>query len=201
VCASHGQASESDATQRALEICRGNGGKDCKTLNWVSNQCLGLSTSAPERRYAQDFDADRARAGEKALMQCRRTGAKSCVLLTVACAGDDPRWSSPLPLPSPQPGAADNVDPRTIGTWDLFINPGRWLWEIDPHGTYEFHSQSMNDPGSHAGTFTARDGQWTLQATNGYADGGTYVFHTPDTMVATRRAGTGIWRRTSESGS
>ena len=121
-------------------------------------------------------------------------------VLTVACAGDDPRWSSPLPLPSPQPGAADNVDRRTIGTWELFINPGRWLWEIGPRGTYEFHSQARSDPGSHAGTFTARDGHWTVQATNGYADGGTYVFQIPDTMVATGRAGTGIWRRTSELG-
>lgn len=75
------------------------------------------------------------------------------------------------------------------------MNPGRWVWEIGPHGTYEFHSEAPDGAASHAGTFSAKDGRWSLQATSGYTDGGAYNFQSPGNLVATGRLGTGMWHR------
>jgi hypothetical protein len=110
------------------------------------------------------------------------------------CGDDDVRWSSPLPLPpGNQPGS---VDPNLVGTWELLINPGFWVWQIGRNGTYTFQSQAADGAPSHMGTFTASNGHYTLHATNmSIDDVGTYKYQAPGTLVATGRLGTGIWRR------
>ncbi len=57
----------------------------------------------------------------------------------------------------------------------------------------------MDNGQSHAGTFTAADGHWSLQATNGWHDEGTYTFQSPDVWVVTGKLGTGTWRRAANS--
>ena len=195
VGAAHGQNSEAAAKEVALTNCRRNAAADCEVVNYGSNLCFALATSEREGSYGQAPDSDRARAAAKALAQCRGTGAKNCLVQTAPCAGDDPRWSSPLPLPPPSSGPAASVDPNTIGTWEYVVNPGRWVWEIAAIGTYEFHTEALDNAASHAGTFTARDGRWSLRATNGYSDSGTYRFEPPDKLIATGQLGTGTWHR------
>jgi hypothetical protein len=90
---------------------------------------------------------------------------------------------------------AGGVDPDTVGKWELSANGGLWVWEIHPDGTYEFHSEAADGVAPHAGKFAASGGVWSLQATNGYTDGGTYTFHAPDILVATGHLGTANWRR------
>jgi hypothetical protein len=197
VGASHGQNSESDAKQRALSNCAA-AAPDCELMNWGHNVCFALATSRAEGARAQAFNADRARAAEQALALCRSETGKNCQVQVAPCANDDPRWSSPLPLPRPAPGAASKVDARIVGTWEYAVNPGRWVWEIGPGGTYEFHSQAMDGAASHAGSLSTSDEHWTLRASNGYQDGGTYRFESPDTLIATGRLGTGTWRRTAK---
>ncbi len=100
-------------------------------------------------------------------------------------------------LISPSAEAA-SIDPNTVGAWTLPVNLGRWLWQIDPQGSYAFHSEAADGVPPHSGTFAARDGVWTLQATNGYGDGGTYIFQAPDALVASGRLGTAAWHRLGE---
>ena len=191
---SHGQNSEANAKQLALKNCA-TGASDCMLVNWGSNLCFGLAVNRANNRYGQDFAGSRAGAATKALAQCNTAGSKACVVQAAPCASDDARWPSPLPLPPPSSAQAPKIDPHTIGTWELLINPGRWVWEIAPNGTYEFHSEAPDGTASNAGTFLANDGHWSLQSTDGYTDGGTYKFVPPGSLVATGRLGTGTWRR------
>ncbi len=191
---SHGQNSEAEAKQRALKNCAA-AASDCELVNWGSNLCFALAVNRANRSYGQDFGRSRAQAATKALAQCNVGGSKSCVVQASPCAGDDARWASPLPLPPPSSTPASNIDPHTIGTWELSINPGRWVWEIAANGTYEFHSEAADMAPSHAGTFLARGGDWSLHSTDGYTDSGTYKFLFPDSLVATGRLGTATWHR------
>ena len=59
-----------------------------------------------------------------------------------------------------------------------------------PTRTYKFHSEAGDGVAANAGIFSASNGRWALQATNGYADGGTYLFPPPDTWIATGKFGT-----------
>jgi hypothetical protein len=86
------------------------------------------------------------------------------------------------------------LDKDTVGTWAVPMNGGRWLWTIRPDGSYEFHSEAPDGVAPHAGTFSAHGGNWSLHATNGYADNGTYSFQPPDTLIAKGRLGTADWR-------
>ncbi len=92
-----------------------------------------------------------------------------------------------------QPPKPVGVDPHTVGTWELSVNNSRWVWEIDRKGTYRFHTEGAGVAVSHAGTFSASNGQWALKATTGYADSGTYLFQPPDTLIATGQLGTAAW--------
>jgi hypothetical protein len=86
-----------------------------------------------------------------------------------------------------------------VGT--LLINPGYWIWRVAGNGTYEFHSEAMDDAPAHAGTFTASKGHYTLHAISlSWDDTGTYTFQGPDTVVAKGKLGTGTWRRMIASG-
>jgi len=70
--------------------------------------------------------------------------------------------------------AASPVNPGVVGTWELPLNGGRWIWIIRSNGTYSFHSEGPAIGMPHDGTFTAHNGKWSLKATNGYTDSGTY---------------------------
>jgi len=88
------------------------------------------------------------------------------------------------------------VDPNVVGTWEFPMQQGPWVWEIFPNGTYVFHSEAGDDAPSHAGTFSASNGHWSLKATSGlpgYTDGGTYRTEPPNTWVPTGRLGQGTW--------
>lgn len=93
-----------------------------------------------------------------------------------------------------QPPKTVGVDPHTVGTWELTVNNARWVWEIYRNGTYKFHTEGADVAGSHAGTFSASHGYWSLKATTGYTDSGTYLIQPPDTLVATGQLGTAAWR-------
>ena len=86
------------------------------------------------------------------------------------------------------------VDPHTVGTWELPLKGGSWVWEIHRDGTYRFHSEAGDGAPPHAGTFSASNGHWSLKATTGYTDSGTYLFQAPDTLIATGQLGTAAWR-------
>jgi hypothetical protein len=129
------------------------------------------------------------------MSQCKNAGGKSCNVMVTPCASDNPRYAAPLPLP---PGVPDvTTDPGVVGSWEIDRNPGRWVWEIGPHGSYQFHSEAPDLAPTHAGVITAADGKWTLNATAGIAesDGGTYQLQGPDVLVATGKLGTGVWHR------
>ena len=168
-------------------------GQDCKIVNW-GNVCFALAVNRANSSYGQDFARSRPEAAAKALARCPKASG-SCVVQAAPCATDDPRWPSPLPLPPPPSKPTAKIDPHTIGTWELLINPGRWVWEIASNGTYEFQSEAPDRAPSHAGTFSANDGKWSLNSTDGYTDAGTYKFAAPASWVATGRLGAATWRR------
>jgi hypothetical protein len=93
-----------------------------------------------------------------------------------------------------QPPKPVGVDPNTVGTWELTVNNARWVWEIDRNGTYKFHTEGADVAVSHAGTFAASNGRWSLKATSGYTDSGTYLIQPPDILIATGQLGTAAWR-------
>jgi hypothetical protein len=194
---SHGQNSEAAANDTALRNCAAGGARDCKLLNWGDNICLALAVSTPDGSYGQAPSGSRAGAASRAMAECRKAGGNNCVVQVAPCAGDDVRVSSPMPLP-PAPSPAVPVDPRTVGTWELAINPGRWVWEIAPDGAYTFHSEAIDGAPSHTGVFTASDGRWSLRATGGYpgySDAGTYTIASPGVMIGVGQRGQGTWRR------
>ena len=192
--ASHGQNSESSAEQFALQVCQKNGGTNCRILAWVENNCIGFAESFAEKSYGFYVAASRDESAAGALARCRSANGKNCVTITAPCASDDVRWSSPLPLPPG--GSTATVDPNMVGTWELFINPGRWVWRIAPNGTYELHSEAMDATPSNAGTFTASNGHYTLHAISmNWDDAGTYKVQSPGVVIATGKLGTGTWKR------
>src|SRR5579871_3224571 len=103
--------------------------------------------------------------------------------------------------PAPPPVPPSPIDPALVGTWELTVagNRGlsRWVWNILPNGTYNFHSEGGQAAPSHEGTMTATNGHWTLHAVKGlrnWDDGGSYDVH--DTTAAiTGKLGTANWKR------
>ncbi|HMG85949.1 MAG TPA: DUF4189 domain-containing protein [Terracidiphilus sp.] len=190
----HGRNSQAEAEQTALQNCGRNGAKDCKVLNWAQNECVSLAVNYPTKQYGFSAADNRNGAANSALSQCRATGGKSCVVITAPCAGDDVLWSAPLPLPTGV--LAGKVDPVMVGTWEMIRNPGRWIWRVAANGTYEFHSEAIDNTPSNAGTFTAASGHYTLHAiTMEWDDTGTYTVQSQDVVVATGKLGTGTWKR------
>lgn len=191
---SHGQNSQDAAEQTALQNCRRNGATDCRVLAWAQNSCVALAESVADKAYGFYASNNRDQSAAGALAQCQSERGKSCVTITAPCGSDDIRWSSPLPLPPG--GSSATVDPNMVGTWELFINPGRWVWRVAPNGTYELHSEAIDNTPSNAGTFTASNGRYTLHAiTMPWDDAGTYTVQSPGVVVATGKLGTGTWRR------
>jgi hypothetical protein len=98
--------------------------------------------------------------------------------------------------PAQQPPAKPvGVDRNIVGTWELPQKGGIWVLEIHRDGTYKFHSEAADGVAPNAGTFSARGGRWSLLATSGYTDGGTYLYQPPDTWIATGKLGTAAWRQ------
>lgn len=192
--ASHGQNSQSSAEQSALQTCQRNGATDCQVLTWGENYCIGLAESFADKEWGFYVGNTRDESAAGALARCQSSHGKNCVTVTAPCAADDVRWSSPLPLPPG--GSTATVDPNMVGTWELFINPGRWVWRVAPNGTYELHSEAMDNTPSNAGTFSASNGHYTLHAiTMSWDDTGTYKVQSPGVVVATGKLGTGTWKR------
>ena len=192
--ASHGQDSQSSAEQTALQNCRRNGATDCQVLTFGENYCIGLAESYADKAYGFYVGSSRDESAAGALARCQSGHGTNCVTVTSPCASDDVRWSSPLPLPPG--GSTSSVDPNMVGTWELLINPGRWIWRVAPNGTYEFHSEAMDNTPSNAGTFSASNGHYTLHAiTVSWDDAGTYIVQSPGVVVATGKLGTGTWKR------
>jgi hypothetical protein len=101
------------------------------------------------------------------------------------------------PCAAKQPGAKPaSVDPHLVGTWKLPIRNGFWVWEISASGTYKFHSEAGDGTPSHTGSFSTRDGHWSLNATTGlpgYTDSGLYLFQAPNVWMATGQLGGAAW--------
>ena len=90
------------------------------------------------------------------------------------------------------------LDANLVGTWRLPVKTGNWVLEIAADGTYKFHSEAQDGAPSHAGVFTASNGQWTLAATTGfpgYTDSGQYLFQTPNIWMAKGKLGGAAWIR------
>lgn len=87
------------------------------------------------------------------------------------------------------------VDPHLVGTWQLPLKGGAWVWEILRDGAYKFHSEAGDGAPSHSGRVTASNGRWSLTASSGYTDAGFYLYQAPDILMATGRLGAGAWRR------
>ena len=196
---SHGQNTEAEADEAALALCRRNAPSGCKVLTWAPNGCVGLAVASKGGHFGYGPADNRKEAAAIAMKQCRAGGGENCVVISAPCAQDDPRWSAPLPLPDGV--KASPVDPRMVGTWELLINPGYWIWRVAENGTYEFHSEAVDGAPTHAGTFTASKGNYKLHAINlSWDDTGTYTFQGPDTMIGKGKLGTGTWHRMVRSG-
>jgi hypothetical protein len=96
------------------------------------------------------------------------------------------------------------VDHNLVGTWELSVPSAqgtvRWVWEIHPNGSYDFHAEGPGAAPSHRGTFAAAKGNYTLKSTtSAWNDTGTYQVTGPDTLVATGRLGTASWHRVRSS--
>jgi len=91
-----------------------------------------------------------------------------------------------------------SLDAHLIGTWQLPVKGGNWVWEIAGDGSYKFHSEAMDGAPSHAGIFTASANQWTLTATSGipsYTDNGQYLYQGPNIWMAKGKHGGAAWIR------
>jgi hypothetical protein len=193
---SHGQNSQSAAEGQALQVFRSNGGKNCVIAYWSRNDyCVALaSTARVPGAFGAALAANRSGAASSAVAQCTSRGGKECVVRVTACGNDDVRWPSPLPLP---PGnQPHSVDPNIVGMWSHLINPGDWVLEIGPNGTYTFHSEAADGLPPTIGTFTASNGRYIMHSTNvQWDDVGTYSYQAPRTLVMTGKLGTGTWQR------
>lgn len=107
------------------------------------------------------------------------------------------RPCTPEQRPAPNPVG---VDHNLVGIWELSVpnaqGVARWVWEIHPNGTYDFHAEGPGAAPSHRGAFAAAKGNYTLKSTtSAWNDTGTYQVTGPDTLVARGRLGTGSWHR------
>lgn len=105
------------------------------------------------------------------------------------CTPEQPQTPNPV-----------GVDHNLVGTWELSVpnaqGVARWVWEIHPNGSYDFHAEGPGAAPPHRGTFAAAKGNYTLKSTtSAWNDSGTYQVTGPDTLVATGRLGTGSWHR------
>ncbi len=192
----HGFTSKDAAIQEALTVCRRNGGADCKVVWSDVNTCMGFVDSLNKRPWIWSAagGGSRSQAVANALLECRKRGGDNCLVRNTPCSDDDARFPSPFEAAS----RAAIVDPKTVGTWELPVGNGRWVWQIDPRGTYQFHSET-GDGAKHFGSFASNGKVWELHTSTGDIDGGSYTIQAPDLFIATGKLGTGNWRRVSSA--
>jgi hypothetical protein len=183
----------SKCTKREPEVwCDADGPSTTTTTG-----CIGV---AGKKKWTEviwhDDKSTRVDAWRQALKNCLM---RHCQVELTACAGDDPRTLPRFPLPPDVTGG--KIDPALVGTWEIPMHPGRWIWEIAANGTYEFHTEAPDGAPSHAGTLSADGGTWSLVSLAGsiagYADRdeGTYLMQGPDTVEMTGKLGGGTWQR------
>jgi hypothetical protein len=85
---SYGPGSLKETERWALARCSRHA-SDCTIQMWGVNLCIALAISLPEPQWGYDSDPSRARAKEKALVQCRGAGGKSCKIATAPCPDDE----------------------------------------------------------------------------------------------------------------
>ena len=90
------------------------------------------------------------------------------------------------------------VDPHLLGTWYMPRANGLWVFEILSNGIYKFHSEARDGVAPHTGSFSARNGIWSMQTTTGYSDAGTYSLQAPGVWITNGRLGPATWRRKSQ---
>jgi hypothetical protein len=179
------------------------GAKDCKVLYGYWNQCVALATSI--KPAAMDccwgtHGYNRASAAANAMGSCKANGL-DCRVRVSPCYTDDPRWASPLPLPTTgfQPGS---VDRDLVGYWKANVEGGLWILQIAANGTYTFHSAAPSSPGNqpmHNGTFTTSNGKYTMHAISIVFDTqGTYTIQgsSKGTLEMSGEFGSTTWYRT-----
>ena len=178
-----------------------------RELGYATGAILMLCLAPPFARvHAQDYTFDSGsgcyKTGAGAVASCTgypgsasggvqgpRIGYDPCYLAQNAlrpCASDLKQMAKPT-----------GVDSNLVGNWELPLKGGSWVLTIDRGGTYKFHSEARDGTPSHAGTFAASSGHWTMKATNGYTDTGFYLFQAPDIWIATGQLGAAAWRRPS----
>ncbi len=87
------------------------------------------------------------------------------------------------------------VDPNLVGTWELPQTTGFWVLKVIGNGTYKFHSEARDGIPSNAGTFSASNGHWSLSASNGYTDSGSYWISSHDYWGVAGQHGPAVWHR------
>jgi hypothetical protein len=185
--------SEDAARRSAIAKC---GRSDCKIVIAEKDMCVAMMLARDDSYFTAAFDT-REGAGSLVEIQCAIYNKGECpTLAATPCASDDSRTAPPFPLPPLDKNVV--VDPRVAGAWEYTWSQGRWVWVIDPHGGYVFHTEAPDNAPSHSGEFkTPTKGQWTLTSRYGFEDydGGDYVMPDPDTMVMTSKNGPGTWHR------
>jgi Domain of unknown function (DUF4189) len=187
----HGFTSGEAATVEAMTACRRNGGADCKVLWSGVNTCIALTESINRRPWIRAIGegGSRSEAVRDGLLRCRRAGGDNCLVRNTPCSHDNNLFPSPF---EPASDVAI-VDPRTVGTWELPVGKGRWVWTIDRRGTYAFRDETSG--ASHSGSFASNGKVWAIRISTGPSDSGPYSFRNADTMTATGVLGTADWHR------
>jgi Domain of unknown function (DUF4189) len=204
--ASTPQPSSDAASQMALKYCGMYGAKDCKISGVSWNLCVAEATPLKfvvGTNGGSGWDHTRELAAARALSQCKTQSPSNnpCVVRVSPCYSDDPRWASPLPLPTSgfQPGT---VDPDLVGYWKANVSGGMWILQIAANGTYTFHSAAPASPGNqpmHNGTFTTSNGNYTMHAISIVFDTqGTYTIQgsSKGTLQMNGKDGSSTWFRT-----
>jgi hypothetical protein len=114
-----------------------------------------------------------------------------------ARAGDCAKLGS-RKAPAPAGEVAKNLDPALVGSWALAVKGGRWILEISANGTFVVHSEANDGVPTRTGRFSAANGFWSLQATDGYFDAGSYSLQSPPVAwdaYSVNFKSTGTWRR------
>ena len=150
--------------------------------------CTAAHAQSSEQAFMDRQEADAANCR---LYGCGNGNSNSSVPRVDPCTL---RQNAMIPCNS-APAKPPEVDPIVVGTWELMLQGGPWVLEIRRDGTYTFRSEARDGAASHAGTFSASNGRWSLIADSGYRDWGTYVLQGQDTWIATGHLGAGAWRR------
>jgi len=176
--------SQSDADEAALKQCRDSGGGACKIEAQGTGTHMALWFSTPGKVWGIERGAFPQEVIALVVSACSQKVAD----LTKCTLPTDGSSSS-------EPGQALSIDPRVVGIWQIPVNLGHWFLEVDPLGTYKFHSDGDSTP-ANSGSFATNGGYWSLKATSGYTDAGSYSIEPSGTFVATSQhfVGKGHWQ-------